>query len=67
MKKENKKNTSVALGWIGVFGGLLCAFGFVDLTLWEIVSGLIIAAIGGIGCMAFDPSIDEPWHVKIDK
>lgn len=67
MKKEKKKEIRGYFSCLTVSGMLLFACSFLDAEAWEYAVGLISMGVGGFGLAAFDPSDDEPWHVKIDK
>ena len=67
MKKEKKKRLHENFLLLFAFGLLFGACGLIDMRAWEIIAGAILASIGGMFAYVFDPSVDEPWHVQIDK
>lgn len=53
------------LGW--TFGISVLIYGLAIMSFWLTIISFFICLGGFLAGLFFDPSDDEPWHVKIDR
>ena len=67
MKKETKKKISEWGSIIGIVSLLVGIYGVLSLNAWALYGGAVLSGIGFSFGIFMNPSMDEPWHVKIGR
>ena len=67
MKKETKKKISEWGSIIGLVSLLVGIYGVLSLNVWALYGGAVLSGIGFSFGIFMNHSMDEPWHVKIDR